>query len=103
MSLNNTYKHLKDLLCNITSDLEKSEKGNKAASQRVRTGTVRLEKVAKAFRKESILNEKKTKGQKRPTKAAAKKAPAKKAASSKAHSSHAKKAGKAKTSHARMR
>jgi hypothetical protein len=47
MSLKDTFKQMKDLLCNITSDLEKSENGNKAASQRVRTGTVKLEKVAK--------------------------------------------------------
>lgn len=72
MSLKDTYKHLKDLLANITVDLDKSENGNKAASQRVRTGTVKLEKVAKAFRKESILHEKKTKGQKKTTKSAPK-------------------------------
>ncbi|MDP1880086.1 MAG: histone [Parachlamydiaceae bacterium] len=73
MSLKDTYKHLRDLLANITTDLEKSENGNKAASQRVRTGTVKLEKVAKLFRKESISTEKKTKGQKKPAKTAAKK------------------------------
>lgn len=70
MSIKDTYKHLRELLCNITSDLEKSENGNKAASQRVRTGTVKLEKIAKLFRKESITNEKKTKGQKKPVKSA---------------------------------
>jgi hypothetical protein len=81
MSLKDTFKNLRELLSNITSDLEKSENGNKAASQRVRTGTVKLEKVAKLFRKESIAAEKKTKGQKKPAKAAPKaKAPAKKAA-----------------------
>jgi hypothetical protein len=74
MSLKDTFKQMRDLLCNITSDLEKSENGNKAASQRVRTGTVKLEKVAKLFRKESISNEKKNKGQKRPSKAAGSKA-----------------------------
>ena len=68
MSIKDTYKHLRELLSNITSDLEKSENGNKAASQRVRTGTVKLEKIAKMFRKESISTEKKTKGQKRPAK-----------------------------------
>ncbi|MFI5343956.1 MAG: histone [Chlamydiales bacterium] len=77
MSLKDTYKHLRELLSNITSDLEKSENGNKAASQRVRTGTVKLEKVAKLYRKESISSEKKNKGQKKP---AAKKAAPKKAA-----------------------
>lgn len=72
MSIKDTYKHLKELVAQITVDLEKSENGNKAASQRVRTGTVKLEKIAKLFRKESISHEKKTKGQK-PTKAVAKK------------------------------
>jgi hypothetical protein len=92
MALKDTYKHLKDLLSDITSDLEKSENGNKAASQRVRTGTVRLEKVAKLYRKESIANEKKNKGVKRPAKAkAAKKPAAKKAAAPKAAKSKAKK------------
>lgn len=71
MSLKDTFKNLRELLTNITTDLEKSENGNKAASQRVRTGTVKLEKLAKVFRKESIVNEKKTKGQKKSTKAPA--------------------------------
>jgi hypothetical protein len=68
MSLKDTYKHLRELLTNIVLDLEKSENGNKAASQRVRTGTVKLEKIAKLFRKESISSEKKNKGQKKPSK-----------------------------------
>ncbi len=69
MSLKDTFKHLRELLANITLDLEKSENGNKAASQRVRTGTVKLEKIAKLFRKESISSEKKNRGQKKTTKA----------------------------------
>lgn len=68
MSIKDTFKQMRELLTNIVADLEKSENGNKAASQRVRTGTVRLEKVAKVYRKESIANEKKTKGQKKPSK-----------------------------------
>ncbi|CUI17702.1 Histone H1-like protein [Candidatus Protochlamydia naegleriophila] len=72
MSLKDTFKQLRELLANITTDLEKSENGNKAASQRVRTGTVKLEKIAKLFRKESISSEKKNKGQKKPAKAAPK-------------------------------
>lgn len=59
MALSNTIKQMRDLLQNITSDLEKAENGNKAASQRVRTGTIRLEKTAKVYRKESISAEKK--------------------------------------------
>ena len=57
-SLDKIVDFMSNLLSEITSDLEKSNKGNKAASQRVRTGTVKLEKVAKAYRKESILSEK---------------------------------------------
>jgi hypothetical protein len=86
MALKETFKHLRDLLSHITADLEKADGGNKAASQRVRTGTVKLEKVAKLYRKESIANEKKTKGHPKPSKAksAAKaKAPAKGHASAK--------------------
>jgi Histone H1-like protein Hc1 len=71
MALKETYKHLRDLLSHITHDLEKAEGGNKAAAQRVRTGTVKLEKVAKLYRKESIKNEKTTKGTRKPAKKAA--------------------------------
>jgi|ERR1700733_1642555 len=72
MTLKNTINTMKTLLANITQDLQKADGGNKAASQRVRTGTVKLEKVAKMFRKESIKQDKATKGKKKP--AAAKKA-----------------------------
>ncbi len=57
-SLEKIVDVMSSLLSEIVSDLEKSNKGNKAASQRVRTGTVKLEKIAKAYRKESILSEK---------------------------------------------
>lgn len=66
MALKDTTKHLKDLLQQITQDIEKADGGNKAASQRVRTGTVKLEKIAKMYRKESIKHEKTNKGTKRP-------------------------------------
>lgn len=92
MALKETVKHLRDLLAHITQDLEKADNGNKAASQRVRTGTVRLEKVAKLYRKESIKSEKATKGQKKP----AKKAPAKKTVAKAAHKAAPKAAVKAK-------
>lgn len=75
MALQLTIKQLKALLGAVTSDLDKAENGNKAASQRVRTGTVKLEKIAKLYRKESISGEK-GKGSRKP----AKKAAAKKAA-----------------------
>lgn len=75
MALKDTVKHMRDLLSGISHDLEKADGGNKAASQRVRTGTVKLEKLAKVYRKESIKTEKATKGQRKPAKkAAAKKA-----------------------------
>ncbi len=84
---------MNELLAQITKDMEKADRGNKAASQRIRTGTIRLEKTAKLYRKESIAAEKKGGGKKpakakpaaKPAKkAAAKKAPAKKAPAKKA-------------------
>ncbi len=58
MALNDTIKQMRELLAGISVDLEKAVGGNKAASQRVRTSTIRLEKVAKNFRRESISAEK---------------------------------------------
>ena len=94
MTLRNTVKNMRELLAAISVDLEKAVGGNKAASQRVRTGTIKLEKVAKDYRKQSITEEKKQEPRSRSAakkpvakkpvakKAAAKKkAPAKKAAS----------------------
>lgn len=88
MALKDTVKSLRDLLTSISHDLEKSDKGNKAASQRVRTGTVRLEKIAKLYRKESIKSERQNKGSKKPVakKTAAKSASAKPASKSAAKS-----------------
>ena len=115
MALNDTIKNVRNLLASITQDLEKADNGNKAASQRVRTGTVKLEKIAKLYRKESIKNEKGTKkaGKKaapKAKKAAAKKAPLKHVAAKKAPAKHApaKKAvvkakPKAKAHHAKAR
>jgi DNA-binding protein H-NS len=70
MALQTTINNLKDLLSKITQDLHKAEGGNKAASQRVRTMTVRLEKIAKGFRKESINSEKQNKGMRKAPKKA---------------------------------
>lgn len=78
MVLKDTVSRMKDLLECVTKDLSKAVGGNKAASQRVRTGTIKLEKTAKMYRKESVAAEKKMKKEK-PSKKAAK-APAKKAA-----------------------
>jgi hypothetical protein len=60
MALNNTVKQMRELLSQITEDLEKAVNGNKAASQRVRTSSIRFEKTAKQYRKESITSEKKS-------------------------------------------
>jgi hypothetical protein len=59
MALKETMNHINHLLAQVNKDLMKVERGNKAAAQRVRTGTIKLEKIAKLFRKESIAAEKK--------------------------------------------
>ena len=78
MSFQDTIKEVRALLAHLTIDIEKAANGNKAASQRVRTGTVRLEKVGKKYRKESIKAERsgsfKKPAAKKPVKAKAKKA-----------------------------
>lgn len=58
MTLKETIQDMHDLLSPIMKDLNKVGRGNKAAAQRVRTGTIKLEKVAKRFRKESVSAEK---------------------------------------------
>lgn len=54
MALSEIIIELQDLLSVISDDLEKVQKGNKTAAQRVRTRTILLEKVALEFRKESM-------------------------------------------------
>lgn len=71
MVFKDIVKDMRDILSHIQTDLHKAEGGNKAASQRVRTGTVKLEKIAKRYRKESIGTEKGAKS-KRPAKKAVK-------------------------------
>jgi DNA-binding protein H-NS len=73
MALKETVNELQALLECVTKDLEKGNKGNKAASQRVRTGTVKLEKIAKLYRKQSVAFEKTVKSKASAPKAAAKK------------------------------
>jgi hypothetical protein len=46
------------LLEGLSRDLVKVQRGNKAAAQRVRIGTIKLTKIGKGFRKESMLAEK---------------------------------------------
>jgi len=64
---------MRKMLHKISSDLEKTERGNKAAAQRVRTETIKFAKMAKAFRKESVAAERKGLFKKSPKKKAAKK------------------------------
>ena len=77
MSIVETVKEMRHLLASLTIDLEKAAYGNKAASQRVRTGTIKLEKGAKKFRKESIKAEKSPGGLKKAAASAAIKKPGK--------------------------
>lgn len=58
MALKETIQTLKKQIEDLQHDLEKASTGVKAASQRVRIGTIRLAKVAKTYRKESIASEK---------------------------------------------
>ena len=79
MALKDTSQGMKDLLGKMIKDLDKAVRGNKAAAQRVRVATVRLEKIGKLFRKESVLSEKKDleKGRQSAKKTSTKKATAK--------------------------
>jgi len=49
---------LEQLLTSLTKDMIKAHRGNKTAAQRIRTGTIKLEKIGKVFRKESVRAEK---------------------------------------------
>ena len=60
MALKETIPQLQTLLAQLARDLTKAISGNKTAAQRVRTGTIDLQKIAKVFRKESIAAEKGT-------------------------------------------
>lgn len=72
MALKDTVHKLKTLLHEVSRDLEKATDGNKAASQRVRTGTIKLERCAKCYRKESVAAEKKGARKQSPNRAAKK-------------------------------
>jgi len=58
MSLDKTMHQLEQLLTSLTKDMIKAHRGNKTAAQRIRTGTIKLEKIGKVFRKESVRAEK---------------------------------------------
>ena len=66
MALADTINHLSHILASLSKDLLKVQRGNKAAAQRIRTGTIKLEKIAKVFRKESVHAEKSGKFKKKP-------------------------------------
>ncbi len=80
MGLKETTTHMRNLLEEILHDLSKAQEGNKTASQRVRTNSIKLAKVSKAYRKESVAQEKKGGGKPKASKTV-KKSPAKKTAS----------------------
>ncbi len=85
MGLKDTIKTMHKFLTQIAHDLKKSENGNKAASQRVRTGSIKMAKVAKKYRKESVSEEKKVKkAKKKIAKKTKRKVPKKKPAMKKA-------------------
>jgi len=54
MGMKDTSSKMCTLLRHIEKDLEKACCGNKAAAQRARTCTIKFEKLAKKFRKESV-------------------------------------------------
>jgi phage-related minor tail protein len=58
MALVDTMNQMTHLLEDLSKDLIKVQRGNKAAAQRVRMGTIKLTKIGKGFRKESMLAEK---------------------------------------------
>jgi DNA-binding protein H-NS len=78
MALKDTVKKMHALLNEISSDLTKSERGVKAASQRVRTGTIKFAKLAKQYRKESMNSERGGKKEKKSTAGKKARAPVKK-------------------------
>lgn len=71
MGIKETIKSMYKALEKICHDLKKSEKGNKTASQRVRTATIKFAKLAKLYRKESVHDGRKSK-KKKPSKKAKK-------------------------------
>ncbi len=57
MALKETINQMRQYLIELTHDLEKAAEGNRAAAQRVRTGSIHFAKVTKTFRKESVAAE----------------------------------------------
>ncbi len=59
MSFLETTEELVELLQSILEDVPKMLKGNKTAAQRIRTKTIKIAKVSKVWRKESLDQERK--------------------------------------------
>jgi hypothetical protein len=54
MALKETISAMRQHLTELSHDLEKATTGNRAAAQRVRTGSIKFAKTAKVYRKESV-------------------------------------------------
>ena len=54
MGLKETTNLMRQHLSDLCHDLEKAAEGNRAAAQRVRTGSIKFSKIAKIYRKETI-------------------------------------------------
>jgi len=78
MALKKTAEKMKDVLLDISHNLDKAERGNKAAAQRVRKLSIEFGKIAKVYRKESVAEGKKGKKATKKRKTTAKKKVAKK-------------------------
>jgi hypothetical protein len=57
--LKNLSLTIKNYLNNMQIDLEKAERGNRSAAQRLRTQSINFSKIAKDYRRISLLSEKK--------------------------------------------
>ncbi len=60
MGLKDIINKMHQILERLDYDLKKSERGNKAAAQRVRVGSIKFSKLSKEYRKLSIDEEKKS-------------------------------------------
>lgn len=78
MALKDTMNQMGQLLGELSYNLKKAEKGNRAAAQRVRTGSIKFAKISKVFRKESVDAEKGPKKGKKTSKRASLKSASKK-------------------------
>jgi hypothetical protein len=58
MALKETISAMRQHLTELSHDLEKAAEGNRAAAQRVRTGSIKFARTAKLYRKESVDAEK---------------------------------------------